>query len=144
MVRKLGSFLTGTLVQKAKKKGVAGVIGGVRSNVRGVNQTYVIDFDCDVLPGVSSWPVPDRQADFLADKISRNERDWVGYGVKLAVKDYSDKGFPPGLVVVSVATPAVASKSRKSKPQYFDGIATGSDLENHLKDAPLTDEECPF
>ena len=136
MANKLGGFLKAQSVIDAKKKGVAGVIANVRPDDRYAGR-YIMDFDCDIIPGQSSWRVPVAQMNDLIDKIGANERAWVGYGVQLVVVEYSD--YPPGFAVSKIVKPEVVAKSRKSKPKYETAyVPEGVNVK------ALPDDECPF
>jgi len=141
MVQKLGKFIKAQTVIDHKKKGVAGVIARVRPDDMKPGR-FIIDFDTELTTaGGQSWRVPQKQAEVLADQISPNENHWVGCGIKLAVRDYSDQGFDPGFVVSEVVSRAgMAKRKRKSSP-------TTDVVHRSVDEGPVpvfTDEECPF
>ncbi len=123
-----GGLLKGSDVVAAGKQMVGGIILGVRAAVAGINAPYVIDFDTDILPGISSWPCNKTEARKLAEKISSLTENWTGWGIALAVENKNNpklafqKGVPeylvPGLVVAAVMKPAEAAKKRKTTPKH--------------------------
>lgn len=141
MVKKLGKFIKAQTALDNKKRGVAGVIADVRSDDMKQGR-FIIDFDSELtVAGGQSWRVPQRQAEILSDKISPNEKDWIGCGVKLAVRDYSGNGFSPGFAVSEVVSrAAMLKRKRKSIPATMAVVQAPYD-----GDVPVfTDEECPF
>lgn len=133
----LGGLLKGSDVEKAGRKTIGGIVLGVRAGVKGVNSPYVIDFDTDILPGISSWPCNKTEANVLAGKISNLTENWVGWGIVLSVKPKNNPQMAlrngvaeylvPGLVVMAVMKPADAAKKRTTKATYkADKVAAAS------------------
>jgi hypothetical protein len=141
MVRKLGKFIKAQTVLDNKKKGVAGVIADVRQDDMRPGK-LIIDFDTELtVAGGQSWRVPQKEAEALADQISPNEKDWIGCGLKLAVRDYLENGFAPGFVISEVVSRSgMAKRKRKSSP-------TTSPVVRSADEGPVpvfSDDECPF
>ena len=116
-VAKFGALLTGTLLKQSKKKQVAGVISMVSTGAsRNLRNPYVIDFDTEVLPGITSYPINLKESTKLAEKAGEDTDMWIGYGLVIAATEPSG-GFPAGLTIIGVATPEQVSKTRKTSPR---------------------------
>jgi hypothetical protein len=115
---KRGGLLKGShLVEKAMKI-IGGVILDARVNVPGINAPVVIDFDTEILPGITAWPCNRTEADKLIEKISPVTENWRGWGIVLGVEMKNNpktKTNVPGLVIVAVMKPAEAAKKRTKK-----------------------------
>lgn len=148
-IKKRGGLLKGSDVVAAKKKIIGGVILAVRSGVKGIDSPLVIDFDADVLAGISSWPCNQTNTERLADLISNLTENWVGWGLvlsveeknnpKLAAKNGVDEYLVPSLVVHSVMKPQEAAKKRATKPKY-DNTTYRASL---ATSAPVVDTDKP-
>lgn len=136
------NFLRAQDIIKAKKRGFSGVILKVEMHVPDVNATGIITFDSDVVEGSNRMPVNDAIVASIA-KVAGDETDnWGGYGVVFGVKDYSDRGFPPGFVVVKVVDPKQVVKNRKTKPTYKVSDSTAAAGPEPVFDG--LEDECPF
>ena len=144
-VSKIGAkrnFLRAQDIVKAKKRGFSGVILKVEMHVPDVNATGVLTFDTDIVEGSNRMPINDAIVADIAAKAGTETDAWPGYGVTFGVRDYSDRGFPPGFVVVAVADPKTVAKGRKTKPTYkLSDTTTATGPEPVFEG--LTDE-CPF
>lgn len=144
-VSKIGAkrnFLRAQDIVKARKRGFSGVILKVEMHVPDVNATGIITFDTDIIEGSNRMPINDAIVADIASKAGPETDEWVGWGITFGVKDYSDRGFPPGFVVVKVADPKTVKTSRKTKPQY-----KASDAMAATGPEPVFDglaDECPF
>lgn len=136
------NFLRAQDIVKAKKRGFSGVILKVEMHVPDVNATGVITFDTDIVEGSNRMPINDAITASIAAVAGPETDMWPGFGLVMGVKDYSDRGFPPGFVVVKVVDPKQVAKGRKTKATYKLGDATAA-----IGPEPVFDgleEECPF
>lgn len=119
-----GKLLKGSDVIAAGKNFISGVILEVREPASGFGSPFIVDFDTQVLPGISSWPCNVTEARRLASMIDDNPEVWEGYGLVLSVEmknNPKSNTLVPGLVVYSVEKPATVAKMRKSKPTIKKG-----------------------
>lgn len=136
-----GKLLKGSDVVSAKKTAVGGVILEVRDSPKGFGSPLIIDFDSDVLPGISSWPVNITESRKLASMIADDTELWAGWAVVLVIEKKNNPKTNrdvDSLVVDSVLEPKVAAKKRTSKPKYTISGQPGK------AKAAFTPDDIPF
>ena len=137
---KFNGLLKGSHLEAAGKEIIKGVILQVRENVPGVRSPLVIDFDNDVLPGISAWAINITEARKLAKAISEDTSKWDGWGLVIGTELKDDPNGKKGdkvvgLVVVKAIDPKIVAKGRKTKPKYE---------KSNLSRSPVDDDEVPF
>lgn len=125
-------LLKGSDVIDAGKKAIGGVILQVRESSNGFGAPYIIDFDTEVLPGISSWPCNMTETRKLADVLGSDVDNWPGCAVVLGtcMANNPQLGRPvPSLTVVSTMTAKDAAKKRTTKPTILlkspEGVSNG-------------------
>lgn len=117
--KSFGGLLKGSDVVKAGLKAVAGVVLNVRAGVKEVSSPYLVDFDTEILPGISCWPCNITEARRLSEMISDQTENWRGWMIMLVVTPKTNPkngSIVDGLSIGRVMRPADAAKKRKNKP----------------------------
>ena len=120
-----GALLKGETMVAAKKSVLVGVVLQVRESPSTFGSPYIIDFDTEVLPGVTSFPVNRTNAKKLGELIDDDYSNWHGYGVMIQATRTDEKGRQItnpktghntiGMKVAGVLSPAEVAKKRKGK-----------------------------
>jgi hypothetical protein len=111
-------LLNGSAVLDLNKKAVGGVILQVRETTGNFGAPYVIDFDTEVIPGVSSWPCNQTEARKLADMLGPDVDNWGGCAIVLGTCMANNPKLGhevPSLTVVSAMNAKDTAKKRTSK-----------------------------
>lgn len=139
---KPGKLLHGSDLIAAGKRAIAGVILSARQSPANFNAPYIIDFDTDILPEISSWPCNMTQTRKLAMMINDETEKWVGWGLVLHLTTANNPKTNrdvASLEVASVIPPDVVKKKRKTKPSYAN---SGKDSEG--RGEPINFDDVPF
>ena len=143
--KSFGGLLKGSDLVEAKKDAIFGVILQVRHGVQGISSPAVIDFDTEVLPGISSWGCNITELRRISEMTGIDETgNWKGWGLGLAVADKKNPQtgqVGPGLVAGFVMKPQEVAKKRKTKPTVTPEAARKSGVAS----TPTVDwEKVPF
>lgn len=136
-----GALLKGDMVRAAGKLGIAGVIADVRDSPKGFGAPFIIDFDTEILPGVTSWSVNVTESRKLQEQVSDETDDWKGVGVVLQVvraNNPKTDEMCDSLSIAKIIPAKEAAKARKSKPGV-KSTANGKPVA-----AKFNPDECPF
>lgn len=139
---KFSQLLKGSDLVAAKKKGITGVILQVRDAPANFGAPFIIDFDTEVMKGISSWPLNITQARKLQDMLGDDMDNWPGCAVALGLTMANNPKLNkdvPSLVVTAVLNAREAAKKRTSKPtlRVQSGNQTTSGSTYGLDDVPF-------
>lgn len=124
-------ILKGVDLVKARKKSVAGVVATVRRSPPNFGAPYIIDFDTEVLPGISAWACNLTEARKLAQMIGDDYDTWRGWAIVLKLTTANNPQLNkhvPSLTVDAVVDPETTAKTRKTKPANFDKSFADDDV----------------